>query len=54
MSEEKMIPQRPVLEVLCSIQGALGEDNQKVFAKTSMAQGRAWAKLFPQRKRQKI
>ena len=47
MSEEKMIPQRPVLEVLCSIQGALGEDNQKVFAKASMAQGRAWAKTIP-------
>ena len=47
MSEEKMIPQRPVLEVLCSIQGALGEDNQKVFAKASMAQGRVWAKTIP-------
>jgi hypothetical protein len=47
MSEEKMVPQRPVLEVLCSIQGALGEDNQKVFAKASMTQGRAWAKTIP-------
>jgi hypothetical protein len=46
MLEEKMIPQKPVLEVLCSIQGALGEDNQKVFAKASMAQGRAWAKTI--------
>jgi len=47
MSEEKMVPQRPVLEVLCSIQGALGEDNQKVFAKASMTQGRTWAKTIP-------
>jgi predicted ArsR family transcriptional regulator len=47
MSEEKTIPQKPVLEVLCSIQGALGEDNQKVFAKASMAQGREWGKSVP-------
>jgi hypothetical protein len=47
MSDEKMIPQKPVLEVLCSIQGALGEDNQKVFAKSSMSQGRNWAKSMP-------
>jgi len=47
MSEEKMVPQKPILEVLCSIQGALGEDNQKVFAKASMAQGREWGKNFP-------
>ena len=33
MSEEKMIPQKPVLEIMCSIQGALGEENQKVFSK---------------------
>ena len=46
MSEEKMVPQKPILEVLCSIQGALGEDNQKVFAKASMAQGREWGKNF--------
>ena len=44
MSDEKMVPQKPVLEVLCSIQGALGEDNQKVFAKASMSQGRNWGK----------
>ena len=42
MSEEKMIPQKPVFEVLCSIQGALGEENQKVFAKASMTLGRTW------------
>jgi hypothetical protein len=47
VSEEKSIPQKPVLEILCSIQGALGEDNQKVFAKASMALGRAWAKTLP-------
>jgi hypothetical protein len=46
MSEEKMVPQKPILEVLCSIQGALGEDNQKVFAKASLAQGRM-GKNFP-------
>ena len=47
MAEEKMIPQKPVLEVLCSIQGALGGDNQKVFAKASMAQGRNWGESIP-------
>ena len=47
MSEEKMIPQKPVLEVLCSIQGALGEDNQKIFAKASMSLGKAWGKSIP-------
>jgi len=44
MSEEKMIPQKPVLEIMCSIQGALGEGNQKVFAKASMALGKTWGK----------
>ena len=44
MSEEKMIPQNPVFEVLCAIQGALGEENQKVFAKASMALGKTWGK----------
>ena len=39
-----MIPQKPVLEVLCSIQGALGEENQKVFAKASMSLGKTWGK----------
>lgn len=47
MSEEKMIPQKPVFEVLCAIQGALGEENQKVFAKASMELGKAWAKNMP-------
>jgi hypothetical protein len=42
MSEEKMIPQKPVLELFCALQGALGEDNQKVFAKASMFQGKSW------------
>ena len=47
MSTEKMIPQKPVLEVLCAIQGALGEENQKVFAKASMSMGRVWGKTIP-------
>ena len=47
MIEEKMIPQKPVLEVLCAIQGALGEENQKVFAKASMALGKTWGKSMP-------
>ncbi len=47
MTEEKMIPQKPVLEVMCAIQGALGEENQKVFAKASMQTGRTWAKTTP-------
>ena len=47
LSEEKMIPQKPVLEVLCSIQGALGEENQKVFAKASMSLGKVWGKSIP-------
>ena len=46
-SEEKMIPQKPVLEVLCAIQGALGPENQKVFAKASMAMGKTWGKTTP-------
>ena len=47
MSENKMIPQKPVLEVLCAIQGALGEENQKIFAKASMALGKTWGKTVP-------
>jgi hypothetical protein len=47
MNTEKMIPQKPVLEVLCAIQGALGEENQKVFAKASMTIGKAWGKTIP-------
>jgi hypothetical protein len=47
MPEEKMIPQKPVLEVMCAIQGALGEENQKVFAKASMSMGKTWAKTIP-------
>jgi hypothetical protein len=48
MTEEKMIPQKPVLEIMCSIQGALGEENQKVFAKASMTLGKTWGKSIPQ------
>ena len=47
MSEEKMIPQKPVFEVLCAIQGALGQENQKIFAKASMALGKTWGKSIP-------
>lgn len=47
MSEEKMIPQKPVLEVLCAIEGALGKENQKVFAKASISMGRSWGKSVP-------
>jgi hypothetical protein len=47
MSEEKMIPQKPVLEIMCSIQGALGDENQKVFSKASMALGKTWGKSIP-------
>ena len=47
MSEEKMIPQKPVLEIMCSIQGALGEENQRVFAKASMTLGKTWGKSIP-------
>ncbi len=47
MPEEKMIPQKPVLEVMCALQGALGEENQKVFAKASMTMGKTWAKTVP-------
>ena len=47
MSVEKMIPQKPVFEVLCAIQGALGEENQKVFAKASMTLGKTWGKSVP-------
>jgi hypothetical protein len=50
MSEEKMIPQKPVFEVLCAIQGALGEENQKEFAKASMALGKTWGKSVPSAK----
>jgi len=47
MSDEKRIPQKPVFEVLCAIQGALGEENQKVFAKASMSMGKTWGKSVP-------
>jgi hypothetical protein len=31
MSDEKLIPQKPALEILCAIQGSLGIENQRVF-----------------------
>lgn len=47
MPNEKLVPQKPLHEVLCAIQGALGEDNQKVFARASREMGRSWAKKIP-------
>lgn len=47
MTDEKLIPQTPVLEVFCAVQGALGEDNQKVFAKASLLMGKTWGKSIP-------
>jgi hypothetical protein len=47
MTEKKLVPQKPLIETLCAIQGALGEDNQRVFAKASMALGKAWGATIP-------
>jgi hypothetical protein len=40
--DTKLVPQKPLIETLCAIQGALGEENQKVFAKASMTLGKTW------------
>ncbi|HTY74021.1 MAG TPA: hypothetical protein VMD05_00455 [Candidatus Nanoarchaeia archaeon] len=40
--ETKLVPQKPLVETLCAIQGALGEENQKIFAKASMNLGKTW------------
>jgi hypothetical protein len=45
MMERKLVPQKPFLAVLCAIQGALGEENQKVFARASVNLGRKWQQL---------
>jgi hypothetical protein len=47
MAEKKLVPQKPLVETLCAIQGALGEENQKVFAKASMTLGKAWGARIP-------
>ena len=45
--ETKLVPQKPLVETLCAIQGALGEENQKVFAKASMNLGKTWGASIP-------
>lgn len=47
MAEEKLIPQSLVLQVLCAIQGALDDENQRVFAKAGRILGAEWAKMNP-------
>ncbi len=47
MSEKRLVPQKPLIETLCAIQGALGEENQKVFAKASMNLGKKWGASTP-------
>jgi hypothetical protein len=44
MSDEKLIPQKPALEILCAIQGSLGIENQRVFAIAGKNLGSEWAK----------
>jgi hypothetical protein len=43
MAEEKQVPQDLVHEILCAIQGALGEENQRIFAKAGRKLGAKWA-----------
>jgi predicted hydrocarbon binding protein len=47
MSNEKVIPQKPAVELLCAIQGSLGEQNQRVFAIAGKKMGSEWAKSIP-------
>jgi hypothetical protein len=47
VTEEKLVPQKPLVEALCAIQGALGEENQRVFAKASMSLGKKWGASVP-------
>jgi hypothetical protein len=47
MTEKKLVPQKPFIETLCAIQGALGKENQRVFAKASMALGKVWSTTIP-------
>jgi hypothetical protein len=45
--DSKLVPQKPLVEALCAIQGALGDENQRVFAKASMNLGKTWGKNLP-------
>jgi hypothetical protein len=47
MPDEKWIPQKPAIEILCAIQGSLGTENQRVFARASRNLGSEWAKSIP-------
>ena len=47
MTDGRQMPQKPVLEVLCAIQGALGEENQQIFSIAGVSLGRKWAKSIP-------
>jgi hypothetical protein len=47
MVEEKSVPQNLILEILSAIQGALNEENQRVFAKTGRILGARWAQNQP-------
>jgi hypothetical protein len=47
MTDGRHIPQKPVLDVLCAIQGALGEENQQIFSIAGISLGRNWAKTIP-------
>jgi len=47
MIEGRQVPQKPVLEVLCAIQGALGAENQEIFSIAGISLGREWAKTIP-------
>ena len=44
MAEREMVPKRPFMEVLPEVQGALGEENQAVFAMAGVNMGRRWAR----------
>ena len=47
MAEEKLVSQDLLFEILSSIQGVLGEQNQSVFAKTGRMIGAKWAASIP-------
>ncbi len=47
MAGERHIPQKPILEIFCALQGVLGEENQRVFAKTGRSLGVHWAAAQP-------
>lgn len=43
MAEGTMVPQKLILEILCAIQGSLGKENQRVFARAGRSLGAEWA-----------